>query len=230
LPVAEAERASDRLAEFGSHEGLLQLVGRAFDRRVETDPRDRDLVRALRSRQRDRSILEVGVENVAGTDLVPVVILRIDPEHRHGRHAVLGCDAGGELDRRDGFEQREERTAEESGLLAGDDGDGARIAQARRGLFGGFGRSAGAELRHSRAGHLIALPRMSLCPRDCGAPRLRRGRASGEERLDAWKVPGVLAREPPDPREPPHVDRDLPRLFHRVRMLPSEPSAEEFLS
>jgi len=39
------------------------------------------------------------------------------------RHAL------GELERGDRFEQREERPAEQTGLLAGHDGDGARVGQ-----------------------------------------------------------------------------------------------------
>ena len=42
----------------------------------------------------------------------------------------------GELQRGERLEQREQRAAKQSGLLAGDDGDGARIGELPRGLDG----------------------------------------------------------------------------------------------
>ena len=63
-------------------------------------------------------------------------------------YAVVAPNARRQLERRQRFEQREERTAEQPGLLAGDDGDGVRVREqsthlhrARRWHSGG--RSAG---------------------------------------------------------------------------------------
>ena len=55
------------------------------------------------------------------------MIFRIDPEDRDGRHAVFARDLVGELESRQRFQQREQRTAEKPGLLTGDERDRARI-------------------------------------------------------------------------------------------------------
>src|SRR5579862_3514195 len=65
--------------------------------------------------------------------LGPVVVLAFDPKNGNGRHAVLRLDPTSELDRRDGLEQRVQWSAQQTGLLAGDDGDRSRIREFRRG-------------------------------------------------------------------------------------------------
>jgi hypothetical protein len=52
-------------------------------------------------------------------DLVEVVIFRSHPEHRHAFHACL-FHLPGQCQYRCGFEQRHQRAAEKSNLLAGD--------------------------------------------------------------------------------------------------------------
>ena len=69
---------------------------------------------------------------VTGADLVPVVILGIDPEDRDARNLMVARDLSRELERRQRLEQGEHRTAEQSGLLTGDDGDGLRIRELPR--------------------------------------------------------------------------------------------------
>jgi hypothetical protein len=59
------------------------------------------------------------------------VIFGIDPENWHDLHAMRALDPMREFHRRQRFEQRKERSAEQSGLLAGDDHDGARIGKVR---------------------------------------------------------------------------------------------------
>ena len=82
-------------------------------------------------RQADRARLELVVEHRARPDLVPVVVFGLDPEDRDGRHLVLPRHLVGELERRQGLEQREQRTAEETRLLSGQDRDGLRIGEPR---------------------------------------------------------------------------------------------------
>ena len=77
----------------------------------------------------DGERLHLGIEHAARLDLVPVVIFGIDPEHRDRRHAVLGSHLLGQPNRGERFQQREEWSAEETGLLPGDDGNGLRIAK-----------------------------------------------------------------------------------------------------
>ena len=66
----------------------------------------------------DGERLHVGIEDAARLDLVPVVILGVDPEHRDRRHAVLGAHLLGEANRGQRLQQREEWSAEETRLLA----------------------------------------------------------------------------------------------------------------
>ena len=73
------------------------------------------------------------VEHLTGPDLVPIVILGVDPEHGDARHPMLARDARRELKRGERLEQRERRPAEQSGLLAGDDGDRLRVGERLRG-------------------------------------------------------------------------------------------------
>ena len=142
---------------------------------------DSGLMRAGRVAQRHVTGREVGVEHAARLDLVPVVVLALDPEDRHRRDAVLGRDALRQPDRRDRLEQREHRPAEQRRLLAGDDRDGVRIAQlrGRRQRLGR--RAAAALLRLQNRGHRLALPRMLLRAGDRAAPRGRIGGIAGKE-------------------------------------------------
>src|SRR5439155_21215537 len=69
------------------------------------------------------------VEHRTRSDLFPVVVLGIDPEDGRSGDAVIARYLVGELDRGQGLEQREQRTAEEPGLLTSDNRDGARIGE-----------------------------------------------------------------------------------------------------
>ena len=77
----------------------------------------------------DSERLHVRIEHAARLDLVPVVIFGVDPEHRDRRHAVLGWYLLGESKRGQRFQEREEWSAEETGLLTRDNGNGLRIAK-----------------------------------------------------------------------------------------------------
>ena len=87
-----------------------------------------------RGGQRDRSRRQRFVEHRARANFVPVVIFGVDPEHGDGRHVVFALDLLGQLERRQGLEQREERSAKQPRLLAGDDGDRARVGEQPRPL------------------------------------------------------------------------------------------------
>ena len=116
---------------------------------------------------RDRCRRVVAVEHRAGRDLVPVVILGVDPEDRHHRHAVLAADTAlRQPDRRERLQQRVERAAEEPGLLAGDDRHGAGIGQRRAAARA----AAGASRRSCCAARTSAMPWRSCA---------RSGRANG---------------------------------------------------
>lgn len=67
------------------------------------------------------------IEHRTPADFWPVVILRVDPEHRDNRHLMLDFDLPRQLHRGGGLEQREERSSEQARLLTGDHHDGFRI-------------------------------------------------------------------------------------------------------
>ena len=95
---------------------------------------------------------ELAVEHRTSAHFRPVVILGVDPEHGHHRHAMLLRHLRRQLHRRDGLEQREQRAAEQPGLLAGDDDARGGIGQPRRGLARRGRRVArGPVARRSRA-------------------------------------------------------------------------------
>ncbi len=77
----------------------------------------------------DRERFHLRIEHAARLDLVPVVIFGVDPEHRDGRDAVFGFHLLSESKRSERLEKREEWSAEQSGLLSGDDRDGLRITK-----------------------------------------------------------------------------------------------------
>ena len=111
------------------------------------------------------------------------MILGVDPEHRNDGHAVLARHLLGELHRRQGLEEREERPAEKAGLLPGDDDDGLRIGEAG-GRRSRFGRGAAALLlRGQHPRQLRGRTRMGVAARNRLGPCL--GRAGFPEKYDA---------------------------------------------
>ena len=106
------------------------------------------------------------------------------------------------------FEQREERAAEESRLLAGDDGDRLRIAKPRGCGHRLRGRAAPLLLRRHDAGNRLARARVLLASGNRLAPRARVARVAREEIGDLRVVERVVGDQRPDPREPADVDGD----------------------
>ena len=72
------------------------------------------------------------------------MVLGVDPEDGDDRHVMVAGHEVGELQRGERLEQREQRAAKQSRLLAGDDGDGAGIGELPRGLDGPGRRTRGA--------------------------------------------------------------------------------------
>ena len=110
------------------------------------------------------------------------MILAVDPEDGDGRHVVLVAHALGEADRGDRLQQREERSAEEAGLLPGDDGDRSRVAQLLGGGEGGRRRAATALLRGDDVGDARRASRGWRCARAIASRQAVRIRGiAGEE-------------------------------------------------
>ena len=112
-----------------------------------------------------------------------------------------------QTDGRQGLEQREQRTAEQACLLAGDDRHAGGVAKAVR-CRERFGRRAPAPLlRLDDVGHGVTIPRVPL--RSCNrvAPGLGHGGIAGKELLEAREVVRVVGREPTNPGEAPDVNR-----------------------
>lgn len=149
----------------------------------------------------DRAARGIRVEHRGRPHLVPVVILRVDPEDRHRAHAVLPLDAGSEPDRGDRLEQREERAAEEPRLLARHNRDGARVGE-RGCRLDRLGRRAPAGLlRAQHRRHRLARPGVLPRRRNGAGPGAGVGRVAREERRERGGIHGVVDREAPQPRK-----------------------------
>ena len=106
----------------------------------------------------------------------------------------------GELERRQRLEQREQRTAEQPGLLTRDDGDGLRVGQRSRGLDGCRRRAAAPLLRGDDRGDLLrAGARAPASGAIACAHAARIGRIARKKRRDRREVVGVVGSQPPDP-------------------------------
>src|SRR5690606_37486752 len=184
----------------------FEFVDGGADLLVERQRGDGQSARAVDIRKRDGFRLEVGVEDGAAADLVPVMVLGIDPEDRDRRHAVFGGGSPGELQRGDGLEQRQKRAAEHARLLAGDDRHAVWALKEGRGLAG-FGWSPSPLLLgRNHGGDAVTVSPVLLRPRNRGLPRVARGWIAVVQRRDAREIRGVLAGEWPDPRETLDVD------------------------
>ena len=148
------------------------------------------------------------VEHRTAADFGPVVILGVDPEHRHhGARRARGSPARASFIAVMRLEQREQRSAEEPGLLAGDDDDGARIGEARgRGSRCRLARRGAPAGPRARARSRPA----SRCAR--GGARSRQPRRSrsrgvaGEVRPHAIERERVVGGEASNPGEAANVD------------------------
>ena len=103
-PVCRAQRCDYPLGEVGPAQRISQLGQASFDTFVELQFRDGTLTGTFRRRQRNRPRLQLGVQHRTAGDLFPVVILGVDPEHRHRRSAMLLGRPASELDRRNSLQ------------------------------------------------------------------------------------------------------------------------------
>ena len=208
-PVGCPQLAEHPVGEVGLRERGRQFVESLFDAAVERQRGDRQLAGALRLGQRDGPRLELAIEHGAAPHLVPVVILGIDPEDRDGRDAVRRGSLARELDGRDCLQQREERSAEGTGLLARDDGDGVGVCQLCRSGAGGRRGAAMRLLGGDDGRHGLPVARVARGAGDGVAPRVGRGRIARIERRDGRKIERVVPREWTDPPETAHIHPDF---------------------
>ena len=122
-PSSAVAKLGGEAASVRARRGRDATCRRGRWRRPAPDrPRD---ARAGRSSGSSRSLAEDG----ARSHFVPIVVFGFDPEDRDRGHAVPARYLVGELERRDGFEQRVDRTAEEARLLAGQHGHGRGVGE-----------------------------------------------------------------------------------------------------
>ena len=185
--VGAPQPRNHRLAEFRRGEQAFDFVEGFEDGVVERDGGDRGRFSAGPRRQRDRARRQLVVEHRARADFVPVVVLRVDPEDRDGRHVVVARHLFGELEGGQRLEEREERAAEEPGLLAGDDRDRLAVGQQSAGFARARRRSAPFLLPGDDGGDVVAAAIVRLGPRDRVGPRAAVRRIAGKERRDGSK-------------------------------------------
>src|SRR5207249_9250279 len=129
----------------------------------------------------------------------PVVVLGIDPEDGRSGDAVIARYLVGELDRGQGLEQREQRTAEEPGLLTSDNRDGARIGEGSARFTRARRRLTLRLLGRNDRGDLVPPAGVRLRARDRVGPRRAIGRITRKKRRDGAEVVRVVSGEPANP-------------------------------
>src|SRR5439155_3941792 len=97
---------------------------------------------------------------------------------------------------------REQRTAEESGLLTGDDRDRAPIGEEPARIAGAPRRLTALLLAGDDRSDTLAAVIVRLRARDRVGPRRPLGGIAGKKRRDRSKIVRIVRSEPPDPREP----------------------------
>jgi hypothetical protein len=100
-----------------------------FDSGIQDEARDRLLAGTLGWGQCHGARLECRIEYGTARDFFPIVIFVVHPEDRDRIGVVFARGPPRELNGRDGLQQREQRPTKCPGLLARDDGDGARIGE-----------------------------------------------------------------------------------------------------
>ena len=208
--IRRGEALENRRGELRGRQGFPELIEQRADGLRQAYGRARPP--GLRGEvERDPVQLEVVVEDLAGADLVEVVVLGVHPEDRHRDHPVLGLHAPCEGDGGERLEQRVERPAEQSGLLAGEDRDRAGRPKTLRGGQCRRGRPAslqlpGQDVGDSRRAAACRLPRL-----DGLAPASGRAGRARIELLEAIEGVAVVARERCGPRQLPKIDGGIER-------------------
>jgi hypothetical protein len=122
------------------------------------------------------------------------VIFGIDPEHGDSRHAMLGAHLFGKTNRRDRLQQREQRPAEETSLLSGDDGDRLRIDELTCRIDGRVRRAASTLLTVKQVDDRLSFARELLRSGNRLTPCGGIGRIASKEVGDARVVEDVVSR------------------------------------
>ena len=136
------------------------------------------------------------------------MIFGIDPEHGDGRDAVGRLDRPRQLDGGQGLEQREDRTAEGAGLLAGGDDHGAWIGQPRGVGAGRAGRLPGRLLGGEGRGDRGAVALVGRDPGKGVPPGRRVGRIAGKGVRHLVEGVGDVEVERARPGEVGELDAD----------------------
>jgi hypothetical protein len=174
---------------------------------VQGEPGDRQGTGAGQIRKPHRGRRELAVEHRTSAHFRPIVILGINPEHRHDRDAMFLRYLRRQLHRGDGFQQGEQRAPEQTSLLTGDDHPGRGVGQAGRGLTRRRRGAAFGLLRRNQPGNFDRLPSESLRALDCVGPRGWGCGIAGKERRHLLKIERIIRRQAPNPRECPDVHR-----------------------
>ncbi len=192
-PVALRHDRERLVAAEGGRESLAELLDERRDRVVEGDrPRrlaDRLVARGV-AQGADRP---PRVDHARRADLREVVVVGGHPEDRHDGAPAFLLEEPGDLDRRQGLPEDEERPAEETGLLAGHDrgrpgsGEGA-------GPLGRPPRSARLLLARERLGHRRRRPLEGTRPLGRAGDRREVDAARPEEGAGAL-LPGQVVEE-----------------------------------
>ena len=112
----------------------------------------------------------------------------------------------GELQRGERFEQREQRPAEQAGLLAGEDGDRAWIGKTPRSVDRRWRRVPVSLLRDDDVRDFAAAMIVRLRAGDCAGPRGALGWIARKKRRDRAEIVRVVGGEPANPRKAPDID------------------------
>ena len=222
--VAAAKIVEERRRELCGRQCGLQLRKRSGDRLVQSHSCNGAGMCARQVAHRHGSRCIVGGEDAARLHFVPVVILGVHPEHRDSRHLMLGPHTFGELESCQRLEKREERSAKQSGLLAGDDGDRPGIGKKVGGGLRFGGCVSTSLLRPQHLNERVPLPALTRRTRNGVPPGARIARITGEEVGQARVVERVIGGKPPDPRKTTNINgkttaRGRVPLVHGTRRL-----------
>jgi hypothetical protein len=210
--MCSSTRPHDVGGEFGGRQHRPQGLHGGLALTLDHEPCDRAVAGPLERTELDGVRLLLVVEHRTAAHFLPVVVFRIDPEHRHGAHAALGGDRAGELDGRDGLVERVERPAEEPGLLAGDDGHGGLVGEGGRGGERLRRRPAVALLRGEQGGQMWrGALRTGVHTGDDVRPRCVILRIAGVERGESVERERVIRREAANPRQLTEIDGESAR-------------------
>ena len=205
--VGPRQRLDDVGRELGRRQRRSDVVERCRRPRVEQQLRDRRLAGASQFRHRDRVRVVFSGQDGRRRDLVPIVILAVDPENRHDWRPRPCLERPGHLDGRERLEQGVKRSAEKACLLPGDDGDGVRVAEAPD-VGDGRGRGAAPDLLPlDDVGDAGPWAGMGLGSRNRVGPGRLLGGIAGVEGRKRREIVRVRRGQPTHPRQRPEVDR-----------------------